>query len=312
MRELCYQPNHAARSLKSRRSHTLGVIISDLTNPFFPLVIRGAEDAATQRNNILNIFNTDDKLHRELESFKILRSRRVDGILVVVSPAFGDAGHLRHLLDSGVPVVCMDRAPETPRLDSVVVDNSRGALMCVRHLANLGHKAISMITGPIELQTSRERVHGYRAALAGANIEFRPNLFRIGDFRLDSGYRLAKELCLENPRPTALFVANGTMGLGAVKAVQELGLRCPDDVAIAIFDDVPGADVLRPRLTVVSQPAYEIGFRAAQLLLDRIEGHETSKSPVTVKLTPELIIRESTLGPWTLTPAEKRAPEVIE
>ena len=296
IRELQYHPNHAAQTLKSRHTQTLGVVISDLTNPFFPLVIRGAEDAALRRGNLLNIFNTDDRLERELEVFKILRSRRVDGILAVVSPTTSDSTHIRDLLNARIPIVCMDRAPAKVRVDSVLVDNARGALMCVRHLTGLGHVRIAMITGPMELQTSRERVSGYREGLAESGIEFQEDLLRVGDFRFESGYRLTKDLCLGKPRPTALFVGNGTMGLGSVKAALELGLRCPEDMAIAVFDDVPGGDVLRPRLTVVSQPAYEIGFQATQLLLDRIHGIITSKSPMTVKLAPELIIRESTFS----------------
>jgi LacI family transcriptional regulator len=190
----------------------------------------------------------------------------------------------------------MDRLPLKIRVDSVLVGNVKGALMCLRHLTDLNHQLIAMITGPLELQTSRERVKGYKLGLAEAELPFQEQLFRVGDFRFDSGYRLAKDLCLGYPRPTAIFVANGTMGLGAVKAIQELGLRCPEEIAIAIFDDVPGGDVLRPRLTVVSQPAYALGFKATELLLNRISCQNQDKKPIAVTLEPELIIRESTAG----------------
>lgn len=294
MRELDYHPNHAARSLKSRRTRTLGVVISDLTNPFFPLVVRGAEDAALKRNFLLNIFNTDDNLEREQKVFSILRTRRVDGILAVVAPNPDEPKHILQMVNAKVPVVCMDRAPAMLQVDSVLVDNTAGALACVRHLTSRGHVDIAMITGPMDLQTSRERVDGYIRALRESRITPRPEFLQSADFRFENGYRLAKALCLGNPRPTALFAANGTMGLGAVKAIYEMGLRCPEDIAIAVFDDVPGADVLRPRLTVVSQPAYNIGFKAAELLIQRITNEITSSEAVVIKLNSELHIREST------------------
>lgn len=294
VRELDYHPNHAARSLKSRRTQTLGVVISDLTNPFFPLVIRGAEDAALKRGFLLNIFNTDDNIEREQKVFSILRTRRVDGILAVVAPHGGEPDHIVQMLNLNVPVVCMDRSPSNVPVDCVTVDNIVGALTCVRHLILRGHTDIAMITGPAEVQTSRDRVEGYRRALLEAGITPRDEFLQTADFRVENGYRLTKALCLGNPRPTAIFAGNGTMGLGAVKAISEIGLACPEDIAIAVFDDVPGADVLRPRLTVVSQPAYEIGYKAAELLMRRLAAEIESKEPMMIKLKCELLIREST------------------
>ncbi|MGE5571058.1 MAG: LacI family DNA-binding transcriptional regulator [Rhodospirillales bacterium] len=295
-RELSYQPNHIARSLKSRRTQTLGMVISDITNPFFPLMVRGAEDAAVKRGYLLNIFNTDDHVEREKTVFATLRVRRVDGVLAVVAPHSTRPTHLQQMIEAGIPLVCLDRLPPGMQVDAVVVDNAKGAAMCVRHLLSMGHRLIGVISGSSMLQTARERVNGYRKALAEAGIPFNPELLREGDFRLESGYRLAKDLCLGNPRPTVLFVANGLMGMGAIKAIQEMGLRCPEDVAIAVFDDVPGGDIFRPQLTVVSQPAYEIGYRGAELLIQRITGEIKSSKPVTVVLEPELKVRESTLG----------------
>ena len=295
MRELNYHPSHAARTLKSRRTQTIGVVISDLTNPFFPLVSRGAEDAALKRGYLLNIFNTDDQLDRERRVIAILRSRRTDGVLAVVSPHSASAEHLRELMDAEIPVVCMDRMPANLAVDGVVVDNVKGALICARHLIAMGHTSIGMITGPLELQTSRDRLEGYHAALREAGLDPDPDLLKIGDFRFEGGYKLGKALCLHHPRPSALFATNGTMGLGVIKAIRELGLECPDDVAVAVFDDIPGADVFRPNITVVSQPAYEIGYRATDLLIERITGENTSRSSIVITLEPELKVRESTM-----------------
>lgn len=296
IKDLDFHPNHAARSLKSRRTHTLGMVISDITNPFFPLLVRGAEDAALKRGYLLNIFNTDDQVEREQSIFAVLRARCADGILAVVAPSVGPPAHLQETMGAGIPLVCLDRIPPELSVDSVVIDNVRGSVICIRHLIAMGHRRISIVSGSARLQTARDRLSGYCQGLSEAGIPFDPALVREGDFRVESGYRLAKELCLSNPRPTALFVANGTMGMGAVRAVQEIGLRCPDDVAVVVFDDVPGSDLFRPRLTVVSQPAYQIGFQGAELLIQRIMGEIASKTPVSIVLQGELKIRESTNG----------------
>jgi len=299
IRELNYHPNYVARSLKSRRTSTLGMVVSDIANPFFPLVVRGAEDAALQRGFLLTVFNTDDRVERERQVFALLRARRVDGVLAVVAPNPGPPEYIRELLEGGVPVVCLDRLPLGVGVDSVLVDNVKGAAMCVRHLIATGHRRIGIISGSSLLQTASDRVKGYKLALGEAGLEFDPSLLREGDFRLQSGYRLAKDLCLSHPRPTALFVANGMMGIGALKAINEVGLRCPEDIALAVYDDVPGADTFRPTLTVVSQPAYELGFKGTQLLIQRITGEVNSEEPVMIVLEPELRIRESTAaGAW--------------
>jgi LacI family transcriptional regulator len=292
--DLKYHPNHFARSLKSQRSNTLAIVISDITNPFFPLVVRGAEDAASRHGYLLTIFNTDDQLARERQIFSVLRMRRVDGILVVVSPESGEGTHLTDTIAAGIPVVCLDRVPRHAKVDSVLVDNVKGSCICVRHLLGMGHRRIGVISGPRTLQTARDRVDGYRAALREARIAYDAALVREGDFRFDSGYRLAKDLCLAHPRPTALFALNCTMGMGAYKAIQELSLECPRDIALAVFDDVPGGDVFRPQLTVVSQPAYEIGYRATDLLIQRLTNRIPQDQPVAVMLDPELKVRQST------------------
>lgn len=294
IRDLNYHPDHIARSLKSRRTNTLAIVISDITNPFFPLVVRGAEDAASQRGYLLTIFNTDDRFERERQIFSVLRMHRVDGVLVVVSPDSGRGTHLTDMIAAGVPVVCLDRVPPNVKVDSVLVDNVKGARICVRHLVGMGHRRIGAISGPRKLQTARDRLEGYRLALREAGIPYCAAMVREGDFRFESGYRMAKDLCLSHPRPTALLAFNCTMGLGAYKAIQELALRCPEDVALAVFDDVPGGDVFRPQLTVVSQPAYDIGYRAADLLIQRLANRDGSDKPVSVTLDPELKIRQST------------------
>ena len=300
--ELNFHPNHVASSLKARRTRTLGMVISDITNPFFPRLVRGAEDAALKHGYVITIVNTDDQLDRERKAFSLLRSRRVDGALAVIGPnPGGDFQHLKDTITAGIPVVFLDRTTPGIRADAVLVDNVKGALVCVRHLVSMGHRRVGIVTGAATLQTAKDRQTGYEMALQEAGIPVLPELIREGDFRFESGYREAKSLLLDHPRPTAIFVANGTMGLGACKAVQELGLVCPGDIAVAVFDDVPGADVFRPTLTVVSQPAYRQGLEATELLLRRINGAIESDEPVTVRLDTELTIRDSTSFRLTAT-----------
>jgi LacI family transcriptional regulator len=296
IRDLNYHPNNHARSLKSRRSSVIGIVISDITNPFFPLVLRGVESAIVQHGYILTIFNTDDNVERERQIFSMLRTHRVDGMLAVVAPnPANDVSHIVQAIDMGIPVVCLDRTPHGLNVDSVVVDNIRGSAMCVRHLVDLGHRKIAIINGSSWLQTARDRYKGYEMALEEANIKIERTFVREGDFRFDSGYKMTKDLLLSHPRPTALFIANGTMGLGALQGLNELAISCPDQVALAIFDEIPGGRMLRPSITSVVQPAYDLGVKAGELLISRLSG-KMSPTPVTITLQAELIIGESTTG----------------
>lgn len=294
---LDYHPNYIARSLKARSTKTLGLIISDITNPFFPQVVRGAEDSAFQHGYLLITFNTDDQAEREKQILSLLRSRRVDGVLLVVAPsADGDVSHIRKTEESGIPIVCLDRIPPGVALDSVSVDNVAAAQLCVRHLISRGYRRIGIIAGGLILQTARDRLDGYKAALREAGIEIDPELILEGNFRQTTGYRLGKSLLLRHNPPTALFVSNGMMAAGVVQALEEAGFRCPGDMAMVCFDDLPFSDVFKPHLTSLAQPAYQMGYEAAQLLIQRLQGKIKSRKSVTIRLVPELKIRESTIG----------------
>ncbi|MGH9358215.1 MAG: LacI family DNA-binding transcriptional regulator [Candidatus Acidiferrales bacterium] len=294
IRELDYHPNAVARSLKLRRTKMLGMIISDITNPFFPQLVRGAEDAALQRGYLLITFNTDDRIEREKQVLSVLRTRRVDGVMLVIAPSAGDVTHIRSTLASGIAIVCLDRLPRGIHVDSVTVDNASGARECVQHLLSLGHRRIAMITGSRTLQTARERLRGYKEAFREAGLPVSPEWVREGDFRSESGYRLGIELLSGDRRPSALFVANGMMALGVLKALEALSVNCPRDIALATFDDLPLFETLRPHLTAVAQPAYAIGRKGVELILQRIESKQMDDPPVTVRLPTELKIRQST------------------
>lgn len=306
IKDLDYHPNQIARSLKTQQTHLLGMVISDITNPYFPLVVRGAEDAAVEHGYLLVSSNTDHQIERERRALSVLRSRRVDGILLVVAPSGGDTEHIEKTHASGIPIVCLDRIPPGLKLSSVTVDSVHGTAMCIRHLLSMGHLAIAIITGHLQLQNAEDRLQGYLLALGEAGLPVDDQFIQRGDFRMQSGYLLTKQLMLGGRRPTALFVSNGMMGLGALRALKEMRIRCPEDLALAVFDELPGSESFTPEVTAVVQPAYEIGYRGAKLLIQQIESGST-QTPVQVNLVAELRIRESTSRRWSGIPVSGSA-----
>ena len=304
IRELNYHRNHVARSLKLQRTKMLGMIVSDITNPFFSQVVRGAEEAALKRGYLLLTFNTDDHVERERQVISVLQSRRVDGILLVVAPSKTKPTHIIETLKAGTPVVCLDRLPPGIAVDSVTVDNVGAARECVRHLIGRGHRKIGIITGSLALATAQQRLLGYEEAMREAGLDIDRRWMRRGDFRSESGYQLGREILQEEDRPTALFVCNNLMAYGVLRALDDLGLQCPRDLAIATFDDPTITQVFRPRLTAVSQPAYSFGYTGTELLIQRIESKTTGESPIAIRLPTELHIRESSAP--TLNRQEER------
>lgn len=295
--ELDYYPSQVARSLSIRRTHTLGIVIPDIANPFFPQVIRGVESVVTKSGFSLITFNTDDQLQREKEALSILRSRRVDGILLVIAPGRRDNTHIARVMGAGISVVCLDRLPSGRlSLDCVSVDNFSGSRDAVRHLIAMGHRDIAVVTGPLSLKNAFERLRGYKAALAEAGIPIREQHIKEGDFREETGKRICQEMfSSKKGRPSALFISNNLMAIGALEGLRRIGLQCPDDFALASFDGFLFPDVFRPALTTVVQPAYEIGARGAEMLIQRVEGVVPSEA-VCVELPTELHLKESTLA----------------
>jgi LacI family transcriptional regulator len=293
--DLGYQPSHVARSLKLRRTNTLGLLVSDITNPFFSQLVRGAEEAALEQGYLLVTFNTDDQVEREKQVLDVLRGRRVDGILLVVAPSAETPTHIAETMGRGTPIVCLDRLPPGISIDAVTVDNTRAARKCVEHLLELGHRRIAFLAGSMHLTTARERLLGYKQAFRKAALPLDPGLIREGNFRMDSGCKLTLQLLRQPDRPTALFVSNGLMAIGALKAISVVGLHCPQEIAVATFDDSPLNELLSPPLTSVAQPAYLVGYTGARLLLDRIRSLGPPQ-PCRIRLRAELKVRQSTTG----------------
>jgi LacI family transcriptional regulator len=287
---LKYERNNLARSLKKRVSHTIGLIVSDITNPFFTSVMRGVEDAANACGYSLILGNTDEDLKKEMSYIQLLESKRADGLIIAVTA--GNHEYLYSWSAQHLPLVSIDRYPFELRIDAVLVNNVEAAEQVVEHLIKLGHQRIGVVTGLPGISTTIERLAGYRQALEAHGISFDPTLIAEGNSRVDGGESGAYQLLIQGAtRPTALFVMNGLMAIGALQAIDKLGLRCPQDVALVSFDDFEWASVLHPRLTTVRQPTYEIGQKAALLLLERLQKRDTM--PQEVRLQSELIIRES-------------------
>jgi LacI family transcriptional regulator len=289
IRKLNYRPNLLARGLAKQKTHTIGMIVPDIANPFFPMVVRGAEDAAQKRGYNLLLCNSDDSQAKEESALELLLSKRVDGILL--TKAICDLSPpLRQLMqERKVPIVLVMRTFPAISRDAVITDDYRGAYEAVCHLARAGRKQIGLIGGPRKVSNGKARWEGFRDALKTNGLAYDPALVIEGDYRVESGYR-AGNLLLSH-RPDGVYVANFLMTVGLLKAAEEMGLRCPEDFGLVSFDDYPWLSIFHPKLTTVELPKYQLGQEAADLLLDRIGGN--SGPGVLKKLQPELRVRES-------------------
>jgi LacI family transcriptional regulator len=288
---LGYRPNPVARSLRTRRSHTVGVLIPDLNNPLFPPIVRGLEDKLSAAGYVALLGNTDADASRERVLFEQMRARHVDGFVLATATL-----HDRLLAEAAaaeVPVVLMNRLAQDYSFPSVSVDNEQGARMAVTHLARLGHTRIAHIAGPQEASTGVSRLRGFRDGMASHGLEVDENLIGYaGRYTVEEGARCCRELLARRGEFTAVAAANDMLAIGCYAALDESGLRCPEDISVIGFNDMPFIDRLRPPLTTVRFPHYQLGTEAAQLLLERINGGE---GPVKILyLAPELVVRGST------------------
>jgi LacI family transcriptional regulator len=288
--ELGYVPNVVARSLRVRRTRSIALILPDITNPFWPTVARGVEDAAQRNGYTVLLCNSDENSEKQARYLEVVISQQVDG--VVIAPANSDASHLAPLRERDIPTVVMDRRVDGWDVDTVRGDSVGGAHMLTRHLVELGHRRIAMLTGPANTSTSQERLAGYEAALTRAGLAMDGQLIRFGEFRQSSGEEMAREVLALAEPPTAIFAANNTIALGALGAIGERGLRVPQDVALVCFDEVSPSSQLFPFLTVAEQPAYEMGLEAAGMLFARLANAQTH-TPRQIMLPTRLIVRYS-------------------
>lgn len=293
--ELGYVPNRLARGLRSKRTQTLGLVLTDITNPFWTTVARGVEDAASAQGFSVILCNTDESPDKEAEYVDLLLQKQVDGFLLV--PACNTTSAIERIRDRQVPVVVLDRRVSVP-VDTVRGDSEGGAYALTTYLLALGHRRIAVLSGSEQVSTAVDRVVGYRRALEEAGIAFDPRLVFYRAFTQDAGAAMTEAALALIPRPTALFAANNFIAIGAFRVLQERGLRVPGDCSLVGFDDLPPSLLFNPFLTVVSQPVYEMGWRAAELLIARLSA-TVNAPPEEILLPAELIVRRSSGPPPT-------------
>lgn len=285
-----YAPSHVARGLVTKSSRTIGLLLADISNPFFAGIARAVEDAAQAHGYAVIVCNSDSDPGKESAYIRLLRQKYIDGI-VFLSNSHNRSG-LRTAIEEHIPVVVADEEVDGLPQTGVFVDNQRGAFEAVSHLVALGHRRIAHIAGP-RVHSTPLRLAGYRQALREAGVRFEKERVCYGDFQIASGNAAAHELLEVMPRPTAIFAGNDLMAIGALQAVWEKGLRVPDDLSIVGFDDVPLAAAVVPPLTTVAQPTAELGRTAVSMLIAKIEGR---RFPKCVILPCTLRVRRST-GP---------------
>jgi len=288
---LGYSPNPVARSLRTRRSHTVGVLIPDLNNPLFPPIVRGLEDRLAVDGYVALIGNTDSDDQRERMVFDQMRARHVDGLVLATArlhhPLLAEASR------ADLPVVLINRLAQDYSFPSVSVDNERGVRMAVAHLAGLGHRRIAYIAGPQELSTGLSRYRGFVTAMESSRLPVDDDLVVFAkSFTVEEGVRCSRLLLDRGAGCTAIAAGNDMLAVGCYAALDETGLGCPEDISVVGFNDMPFIDRLRPPLTTIRFPHYQVGTEAAQLLLERIAEHS---GPVKILyLAPELVVRGST------------------
>jgi len=287
--KLDYRPNLLARSLAKQQTHTIGMIVSDIANPFFPAIVRAAEDAAQKAGYSVLLCNSDDKGDKEAHYLDLLLSKRVDGIILNKTPGKFSLAQRQRLAETNIPVVLLMRNCVGLKSDLVQTDDERGAFEAVSHLARIGHRRIALIGGPAEVSNARARDEGYRRAMRENGLECQPELMVRGDYRFESGHRAG--LAVLPRRPDAVLVTNYLMTVGLMRAAEEMGMVCPEDFALVSFDDYPWLGYFRPRLTTIELPKYELGEAAVRLLLERLQNGRTKAQ--TIILQPQLRVRES-------------------
>ena len=289
---LGYRVNRVARGLKTRRSHTIGMLIPDITNPFFPGMVRGAEDRLHEAGYTLVLADTDNDPVQDRRHRDVMLERQVDGLLLATSRRRDPV--IEELIGSDVPFVLVNRTVDRGRVAAVIPDDHAGMALAVDHLYDLGHRLISHVAGPSITSSGARRAEGFVAAVRALGLE--PGVgAEASAFTIEAGHAVAGEVLGAHRRPTAIVAANDLVALGVLDAARAQGLSCPGDFSLVGFNDMSFVDRLRPSLTTVRIDEYELGVRAARLLLSLIDDPSTPRE--TVMLAPELVVRDSTTAP---------------
>lgn len=290
VKKLNYRPNLVARGLRRRSSQVIALIVTDIENPFYTAICRGVEDAARAASYSVILCNADRDIGKEREYLRVVADQNASG--VIISPASARKTDVSDLIARGLPVIAVDMSLAHSS-GSVLVDNKEAGALATRHLITRGCRRIACITGPRENSTAQDRLDGYFRALAAAGQPRVPDLSIYANYMEDGGYEAAKTILRLEKRPDGLFVTNNRMAVGALRALQGLGVAIPEDINVIGFDELPWALELHPHLSLVRQPAYRIGREAASLLIDCVDGKKPSRHIV---LEAELLVRDHAPG----------------
>jgi LacI family transcriptional regulator len=290
IKQLNYRPNHIARSLKTSTTYSVGLLLNEINNPFYSALARGVEEEANRHGYSLILCNTNEDPARECQYLQVLEDKQVDGI--ILGPTGENLDYITQLA-SRRPIVQVDRQLQSLDLTAVLVDNEHGAYQAVRYLIEKGHRRIGIFQWERYVPTLARRQAGYERALAESGIELDSSLIvRVPSLTPLQTAERAQEFLTQHSRPTALFALNNQIGLGMYSAIQRLGLRIPEDVALVVFDDLDFFAMVRPSITAVAQPAFSIGERAMRSLTRQIEENDRC-APEVITLPTQLMIRES-------------------
>ncbi len=288
--QLHYVPSAVARSLKARTTATVGLVVPNSTNPYFAELARGIQDGCAREGYCVFFCNSDDDPSKQRHYLRILQEKRIDGL--IIASAGEDSVLASSLTDTREPFVIVDRNIEGLSADLVQIDHERGAYLATKHLLELGHVRIGCITGPVAAAVSAMRVHGFIRAMAERGIDIEPSAIVESDFSGTGGQEAAGRL-FDDVRPTAIFACNDMMGIGALRAAAERGIRVPQQCSIIGFDDIEFSNYTYPALSTVGQSVRALGEAAAQMLIERISGAVSGPTRRRV-ITPRLVLREST------------------
>lgn len=293
IKELRYIPSAVARSLKNDKTHTLGMIIPNNSNPYFAEVIQGIEDESFKLGYNIILCNSYDDPKKQAAYTRVLMEKRIDGLILVASGSDEELNQL--LADEGIPKVLLDREVPGVAADFIKADHEQGGYLATRYLLDLGHTEIACVSGPKTLLPSGDRVQGYWRALKEAGISVREEFLAHSDFTSQGGFTAFQQLLALTPRPTAIFASNDLMAIGGLCAAHQAGIALPEQLSVIGYDDIALASFSTPRLTTVAQPKYEIGVLTAQVMVDRI-AHPAL--PLQRKmLATKLVVRQSTAPP---------------
>ncbi|HYE82648.1 MAG TPA: LacI family DNA-binding transcriptional regulator [Clostridia bacterium] len=288
-KKMGYQPNAIARGLVMKYTHTIALVIPDITNPFFPEIVRTVEDVASELGYNTFLCNTNWDIEKEQSYLKLLQEKRVDGI--ILKPASDSEGN--SFGNISVPLVLLDRTSKDDVYSCIEVDDKRGGFLATKHLIESGYKKIAFIGGKLDSYSDSQRKEGYMQALSRYKYEIDETLIKNGSFKTKSGYEIMNNLIKSGNTPDAVFAGNDVIALGVMQSAKENGLDVPGDLGIVGYDDIDYAKLPQIQLTTIAQPKYQIGRCAVELLLKEINDRENKVSKIVI-LEPELIIRSTT------------------